>query len=54
MHNKKQVQWIYIAIGAYNLYGVRKKITSKIQALNQELGSIECLYFCNDIEIEII
>ena len=45
----KNKYFIYIVIGAYNLSGVRSKLAGKIQALNQELGEVKCLYFCNDI-----
>jgi hypothetical protein len=48
-------KFIYICIAAYELTGVRKKIQAKIESLNDTLDEeVVCLFFCNDLENEII
>lgn len=44
---------IYIAVGAYQLLGVREKIKAKIEAMMQQNLQVLCLFFCNDIDQEI-
>lgn len=46
--------FIYIAVGAFSMEGVKKKLRAKIESLNNQSGiTVHCLYFCNDIQTEM-